>query len=241
MFFFFFFFKQKTAYEMRISDWSSDVCSSDLSSLAAGEGLGQVTAAALTGISNLIGDVKAKFANLADGSLTTDQRTVYENDVTQLIGQIQNYVSQATYNGKNLLSVDTGTAVSFVADVTGTSLTLQTSSGLASAVSPFSSLFTTNYTAASNVVSAVADRGTLESLVTSLSASVAAQSQSITLQKGFVDALVDATSKGLGALVDADVAAESAQLQSLQVRQQLAIQALSIANQQPNTLLSLFR
>src|SRR3546814_2079940 len=59
---------------------------------------------ALTGISNLIGDVKAKFANLADGSLTSDQRTVYQNDVKQLIGQIQNYVSQATYNGKNLLS-----------------------------------------------------------------------------------------------------------------------------------------
>src|SRR3546814_7565210 len=35
MFCFFFFFKQKTAYEMRISDWSSDVCSSDLSSRAA--------------------------------------------------------------------------------------------------------------------------------------------------------------------------------------------------------------
>src|SRR3546814_86340 len=42
------------------------------SSLAAGEGLGQVTAAALTGVSNLIGDVKAKFANLADGSLTSE-------------------------------------------------------------------------------------------------------------------------------------------------------------------------
>src|SRR3546814_14545794 len=122
MFFFFFFFKQKTAYEMRISDWSSDVCSSDLSSLAAGEGLGQVTAAALTGISNLIGDVKAKFANLADGSLTTDQRTVYENDVNQLISQVQNYVNQATYNGKHLLSVDTGNALSLVAAVPGTSL-----------------------------------------------------------------------------------------------------------------------
>jgi flagellin len=212
------------------------------SSLAAGEGLGQVTAAALTGISNLIGDVKAKFANLADGSLTTDQRTVYQNDVTQLIGQITNYVNQATYNGKNLLSPSTtGTAVSFVADVTGTTLTLQTTSDLSSAVSSFSSLFTTNYTAASNYGSAITDLGNLESLVNSISAGVAAQSRSISLQKGFVDDLVDATKKGLGALVDADVASESAQLQSLQVRQQLNIQALSIANQQPNTLLSLFR
>ena len=212
------------------------------SSLAAGEGLGQVTAAALTGVSNLIGDIKAKFANLADGSLTTDQRTVYQNDVTQLIGQIQNYVSQATYNGKNLLQASTsGTAVSFVADVTGTTLTLQTSSDLASAVSNFNSAFSSDYTAAASYSSAVSALGTLESLVNSISATIAAQSRSITLQKGFVDDLVDATKKGLGALVDADVAQESAALQSLQVRQQLNIQALSIANQQPNTLLSLFR
>src|SRR3546814_2174344 len=48
------------------------------SSLAAGEGLGQVTAAALTGVSNLIGDVKAKFANLADGSLTSSEEQTSE-------------------------------------------------------------------------------------------------------------------------------------------------------------------
>jgi flagellin len=209
------------------------------SSLAAGEGLGQVTAAALTGISNLIGDIKAKFANLADGSLTTDQRTVYQNDVNQLISQVQNYIGQASYNGKNLLTADT--SVTFVADVTGTTLTLQTSSSLSSAAAAFSSQFAATYTAASNYSSAISQLGTLELLVNSISAQVAAQSRSIALQKGFVDDLVDATKKGLGALVDADVAAESATLQSLQVRQQLNIQALSIANQQPNTLLSLFR
>jgi flagellin len=209
------------------------------SSLAAGEGLGQVTAAALTGISNLIGDIKAKFANLADGSLTSDQRVVYQNDVNQLVSQIQNYIGQASYNGKNLLTADT--SVTFVADVTGTTLTLQTSSSLSAAAASFSSTFTGGYTAASNYSSAIGDLGTLELLVNSISAQVAAQSRSISLQKGFVDDLVDATKKGLGALVDADVAAESATLQSLQVRQQLNIQALSIANQQPNTLLSLFR
>jgi flagellin len=209
------------------------------SSLAAGEGLGQVTAAALSGVSNLIGDIKAKFANLADGSLTTAQRDVYENEVTQLISQIGNYVSQATYNGKNLLTADT--TVTFVADVSGTTLTLQTSSDLESAVGLFTTSFGADFTAATGYGSAVSALETLELLVNSISAQVAAQSRSISLQKGFVNDLVDATKKGLGALVDADVAAESATLQSLQVRQQLNIQALSIANQQPNTLLSLFR
>ena len=210
------------------------------SSLAAGEGLGQVTAAALTGISNLLGDIKAKFANLADGSLTTDQRNVYLNDTRQLLGQVVNYIGQATYNGKNLLEGTDATAVTFVADVTGTTLTLQTTTSLSVSAQTFSNVISA-YTSAGGYAAAISGLTTLESLVNSISATVAAQSRSISLQKGFVDDLVDATKKGLGALVDADVAAESATLQSLQVRQQLNIQALSIANQQPNTLLSLFR
>ena len=208
------------------------------SSLAAGEGLGQVTSAALTGISNLVGDIKAKFANLADGSLTAAQRTVYANDVKQLLGQIQNYISQASYNGKNLLNADT--AVTFVADVTGTTLTLSSTTGLSASLGTFSNAASA-FTAASNYAVAISALTTFETQVNSLSAAIAAQTRSISLQKGFVDDLVDATKKGLGALVDADVAQESATLQSLQVRQQLNIQALSIANQQPNTLLSLFR
>jgi flagellin len=211
------------------------------SSLAAGEGLGQVTAAALTGISNLFGDLKAKFANLADGSLTSEQRTVYSNDAKQLVSQITNYISQATYNGKNLLNNATGTLVTFVADVSGTTLTLSTGSGLASATSGILTSAIGAYASAGNYGSAIAQIAVYEAVVNSMSAEIAAQSRSIKLQKGFVDDLVDATKKGLGALVDADVASESATLQSLQVRQQLNIQALSIANQQPNTLLSLFR
>ena len=52
---------------------------------------------------------------------------------------------------------------------------------------------------------------------------------------------VDALNCGLGSLVDADLAKESAQLQALQIRQQLGTQALSLANQAPQTLLSLFK
>lgn len=209
------------------------------SSLAAGEGLGQVTASALTNISNLIGDLKAKFANLADGSLTTDQRSTYNNDAQQLLAQIQNFITQATYNGKNLLS-STAT-ISFVADVSGTTLTLQTNTNLSDQAASYLSAAITAFSDASGYSQGISALGTFEALVNSLSAQTAAQTRSLGLQKSFVNDLVDATKKGLGALVDADVAAESAALQSLQVRQQLGIQALSIANQQPNTLLSLFR
>jgi flagellin len=70
---------------------------------------------------------------------------------------------------------------------------------------------------------------------------VALETSALTAQKSFIHDILDATKKGLGASVDANVEADSAHLQSLQVRQQLGNQSLSIANQEPNTLLSLFR
>ncbi len=61
------------------------------------------------------------------------------------------------------------------------------------------------------------------------------------IQATFAQKLSDTLTQGIGNLVDANLAQESASLQSLQVRQQLGIQALSIANQSPQTILSLFR
>jgi flagellin len=61
------------------------------------------------------------------------------------------------------------------------------------------------------------------------------------MQKSFVAKLSDALTTGIGNLVDANMAAESAKLQSLQVKQQLGLQALSIANQAPSAVMSLFR
>jgi flagellin len=68
-----------------------------------------------------------------------------------------------------------------------------------------------------------------------------ADSRTLDNQMGFIQLLSDATQEGLGAIVDADLAKESAVLQSLQVKQQLATQTLSIANSSPQVLLGLFR
>jgi flagellin len=71
-------------------------------------------------------------------------------------------------------------------------------------------------------------------------AKLASGEKKFTIQNTFVSNLVDALNTGIGNLVDADMATESAQLQSLQVKQQLGVQALSIANSQPQIILSLF-
>jgi len=72
-------------------------------------------------------------------------------------------------------------------------------------------------------------------------ASLGAQSKALEVQKSFLGKLSDSIEAGIGNLVDADLAKESARLQSLQVKQQLGAQALSIANSAPSIVLSFFR
>jgi flagellin len=77
--------------------------------------------------------------------------------------------------------------------------------------------------------------------MTTAASNLGAIKQRTKLQSEFVSALMTAIDKGVGALVDADMNEESTRLQALQVQQQLGIQALSIANQNSQTILSLFR
>jgi flagellin len=77
--------------------------------------------------------------------------------------------------------------------------------------------------------------------MTSSATSLGAEKQRIGLQSDFVSALKSAISEGIGQLVDADMNEESTRLQALQVKQQLGVQALSIANQSSQNILSLFR
>ena len=77
--------------------------------------------------------------------------------------------------------------------------------------------------------------------MTTAASNLGAIKQRTTLQSEFVGSLMTAIDRGVGALVDADMNEESTRLQALQVQQQLGIQALSIANQNSQSILSLFR
>jgi flagellin len=72
-------------------------------------------------------------------------------------------------------------------------------------------------------------------------AAMGSQAKSLDAQNNFIGKLRDVVEEGVSNLVDADLAKESARLQSLQIKQQLGTQALSIANQSPQYILSLFR
>ena len=216
-------------------------------SLSNGEGIGSVASSALKGISDLIGDIKSKVTQLSDGSLSSSQVTTYSTDLLKQLTQVSNYITQANYNGRNLFT--NSNSVSFSADLTGTTLSLSSqstnSSGAFNTFSAAAITFTagvfSNPGSASFITSVNTAMGTFENAINAAMGTVAAETRSLSLQKSFINDLVDATKKGLGAMVDADVAAESAAYQSLQVKQQLGYQALSIANQAPNAILALFR
>ena len=84
----------------------------------------------------------------------------------------------------------------------------------------------------------------IDTAITSLNQSLAtmgSQAAALDIQNDFLSSLSDVIEQGIGNLVDADLAKESARLQSLQIKQQLGAQALSIANQAPSLILSFFR
>ncbi|MCB1399682.1 MAG: flagellin, partial [Rhodobacteraceae bacterium] len=97
----------------------------------------------------------------------------------------------------------------------------------------------------------VTDAGTLGAQLTNIETMIQTATQAaadfgsvesrIEAQADFISSLSDSMKAGIGALVDADMEEASARLQALQTQQQLGIQALSIANQQPQSILSLFR
>jgi flagellin len=206
-------------------------------SLANGVGLGTVTEAALTNISNLIGNLQAKITQLADGSISNDQRTIYSSDFNAMTNQISNFISQAKYNGVNLLS-NASAAKTFLSDTSASTLTIRTGSNVNSAFTTFA---VSSVASVSGATAALTSLTTFASTVNAVLGDNAADTRSLQLQSNFVNAVVDATTTGLGAIVDADIGKASASVQALQVRQQLGIQSLSIANQQPSVLLGLFR
>jgi flagellin len=77
--------------------------------------------------------------------------------------------------------------------------------------------------------------------MTSSASTLGATKQRVTLQTNFVTALMDAVERGISTLIDADMSHESTKLQALQVQQQLGVQSLSIANQNNQSILSLFK
>ena len=202
------------------------------------KGIGNVAIAGVTGISNLLSDIRGKLTELANEGITTSQRTILTADFNELLSQAANFIANASFNGVNLIESGAGT-VNTLSNLAGGLLTLTAQSAVNTQVG---SLAAATVGTATNAQSVIANQySNLESVVNTALGSLGAEVRALNLQTQFLEQIRDATEEGLGNLVDADLARESARLTSLQVQQQLSTQTLGIANQRPQSLLGLFR
>jgi len=202
------------------------------------KGLLSVTLAGLTQVSEKLGDVRAVLTKLADENVTGDTRSQYEADYDSLVAEIESSISGSSYNGTNMIETG-GADVNVISDILGSQITI-TATDIEADVGAVSD--PTDAATAQGLIDGT--DGTFDDLVAAVNDALndfAATDRQITGQIEFNSKLNDALEIGLGATVDADLAKESARLQSLQIKQQLGTQALGIANQAPQILLGLFR
>ena len=209
-------------------------------SLARASSTLDVAIAAAEAVSDLLIQMKEKAVAAKDSGLDTTSRQALSNDFAQLRDQITSIISDAEFNGTNAVKSG-GSSVSAITDATGSNaieIDAQDLS-LGGANVPISA---TQVIATASSASAVV--AALESAIENVNASLSALgagARRLDIQRGFVDKLSDTIEVGIGNLVDTDLAKEAANLQALQVKQALGLQALSIANQSPGAILSLFR
>ncbi len=198
-----------------------------------------VAIAAGEAVSDLLIEMKEKAVAAKDSGLDSASRTSLNDDFTQLRAQITSIVDSAEFNGTNAVKSSGSNIVAITNDTGGTNITI-TAQDLSLGGSNVTVATSTQINTAANATSAVSKIEASISNVNSSLSTLGSGAKRLELQRSFVDKLSDSIEVGIGNLVDADLAKESASLQSLQVKQQLGLQALSIANQAPSTVLGLF-
>ena len=191
-------------------------------------------------ISDLLIQLKTKALSAADSSLDTASRQALNQDFVALRDQITTIVKNAVFNGVNLVDGST-TQITALASSDGTRRITTAAQKLALSGTIVTIKSTATISTQSKASTLVATIQASLTNVNSALAKLSAGAKKFSIQSTFTSKLTDTLTAGIGQLVDANMAQESAMLQSLQVKQQLGVQALSIANQAPQTILSLFR
>ncbi|MCA3322540.1 MAG: hypothetical protein INF75_09310 [Roseomonas sp.] len=205
------------------------------------KGILETTFAALSVVSDTMKQIRATLTRLADAGISSGQRSTYEDQYELLAKQVANFVDDAFYNGRTLLSTDTannGGSISAIRNESGGLFTIQAVDGTPLKITAAAP------TTAAIAQTWIASGGTFDLADAQISKALTEFGSAMSFvenQIGYNSRKSDAMSNGLGALIDADLARESSSLEGLRVRQQLGVQTLGLANQGPQVLLGLFR
>ncbi|WIW45317.1 flagellin [Bradyrhizobium sp. 62B] len=223
-----------------------------------------------TALNKVLGDSNSGLTKLqsllVEAKTAGIDRSKIQSEITQIQQDMKNVASAATFNGVNWLSTNastpttvnlvssfsrvgsTPTTSSITVTVANYSLYTASTSGILDTVSGSASVNTLNIGA---LTDSAADQTVLDGYIAQVTAAIGTVSSGaanlgaiknrISNNSEFVKSLMDSVDRGIGQLVDADMNQESTRLAALQVQQQLGVQALSIANNNSQSILSLFR
>ena len=212
-----------------------------IQSLQRGQSTIQVATSAGTSVSNLLNQLKTLALTASDTSLDATSLAATNTQFKSVLGQITQIVSNSDFNGVNMIKSG-GTTIKALATASGGVITVA-----AQDLSLGSATIMGAVSAASSIGTVAAATAMVISVQTAITKTNSALGQlgtgatALQNQLTFVQNLQDTLDTGIGNLVNANLGKESAQLTALQTKQQLGIQALSIANQSSSVLLSLFR
>lgn len=214
-------------------------------SLDRAKSIADVAMGAGESVSDLLVQLKEKVVTAMDPSLDTASRNAVNADYKAILRQISQVVSNSSFDGANILNNSITGGIKFLANADANAFITLSSKNLtlgAGAAGPVITM---------TVASSIGTVTLATAIMTQVNASLVnvnqalgdmgAQAKQLENHNKFVSKLTDVLNVGVGNLVDADLAKESARLQALQVQQQLGAQALSIANQAPQVILRLFQ
>jgi flagellin len=219
---------------------TSNALNSVVSSLQRGQSTVDVALSAGSSVSDLLNQMKEKALAAVDVTLDTTSRAALNNEFISLRNQITTVTSNAVFNGANLIDGGT-TQLQAIANDSGSQVisVAHQSLALGGANVSVTAAASIGTTAAASIQIAALNASIAN--VSSALGKLGTGSKALSSHQTFITNLQNSIDVGIGNLVDADLAKESANLQALQTKQQLGIQALSIANQSSSSLLSLFR
>ena len=210
------------------------------SSLNRATSIADVAATAGASISDLLVQMKANVVAAMDPSIDTASRTAIDSAFKSELRQITQIISNANFDGANMLDGSVN-QIKFIANADATGFITLSSQNMSLGGSIITVPSTASLTTVTFATAVLAQLTASISNTNEALGNLGSQSKEISNHNTFVGQLSDQLTAGVGNLVDADLAKESARLQALQVQQQLGTQALSIANQAPQIILSLFK
>jgi flagellin len=210
------------------------------------KGIAKVAIAGATAFSDLMQDIRKKITEGANQGNSTQQQAILQDDYAEMIQQLRQILENSEFNGVNVLievAIPYNLAIGSVRDVD----VLSNVNGGSLRISGqrldlyYAQLANEDISTPANALQALTVWQTANDAVGLALGSLGADLRSLELQTTFLESIRDATEEGLGNIVDADLARESADLTAVQVQQQLAAQTLGIANRRPQTVLGLFQ